>query len=99
MPTWLVTRYDDVFMVLKDERFTKDWPPRTKWIHRFSGAVTRHMLNKDAPDHTRLRTLVHKAFTPSLVERLRNRIQTCCDELLNELTTRGGMDLMSGYAL
>src|SRR6266498_3516281 len=98
-PTWLVTRYEDVVNVLKDERFLKDWTPRTKWIHRLSGAVTRHMLNKDAPDHTRLRTLVHKAFTPSLVERLRNRIQSVCDELLEELQTNGRMDLMKGYAL
>lgn len=98
-PTWLITRYDDVVMVLKDERFVKDWLPRTRWLHRISGPVTRHMLNKDAPDHTRLRTLVHKAFTPSLVERLRERMQTVCDELLNELETNGRMDLMRGYAL
>ena len=98
-PTWLVTRYADVFAVLKDERFVKDWPPRTRWLHRVSGPVTRHMLNKDGPDHTRLRTLVHKAFTPSLVERLRERIQTVCDELLNELATNRRIDLISGYAL
>lgn len=98
-PTWLVSRYDDVVMVLKDERFTKDWLPRTKWIHRLSGPTTRHMLNKDAPDHTRLRTLVHKAFTPSLVERLRERIQTTCDELWDKVAADGRMDLISGYAL
>jgi cytochrome P450 len=98
-PTWLITRYEDVVNVLKDERFVKDWPPRTKWIHRLSGPVTRNMLNKDAPDHNRLRTLVHKAFTPSLVERLRNRIQKACDELLDTLAARGHMDLMSGFAL
>ncbi len=98
-PTWLVTRYDDVLMVLRDERFTKDWLPRTRWLHTVSGPVTRHMLNKDAPDHTRLRTLVHKAFTPSLVERLRERIQSVCDELLTDLTTGGRMELMRRYAL
>jgi cytochrome P450 len=98
-PTWLITRYEDVVKVLKDERFTKDYPQRTKWIHRVSGAVTRNMLNKDAPDHTRLRTLVHKAFTPSLVERLRERIQTACDQLLEQLAINRRMDLMNGYAL
>ena len=102
-PTWLVTRYDDVLMVLRDERFAKDWLPRTRWLHRVSGPVTRNMLNKDAPDHTRLRTLVHKAFTPSLVERLRERIQSVCDELLKELLqdikADGRMDLMRRYAL
>src|SRR5258705_407901 len=86
-------------MVLKDERFVKDWPPRTRWLHRVSGPATRHMLNKDGLDHIRLRTLVHKAFTPSLVERLRERIQSVCDELLDDLETNGRMDLISGYAL
>jgi cytochrome P450 PksS len=97
--TWLVTRYRDAFMLLKDERFVKDWPPTTRWIHLVAGPITRHMLNTDAPDHTRLRTLVHKAFTPSLVERLRERIQSVCDELLDKLATNGRMDAMSGYAL
>ena len=97
--TWLITRYDDAFMVLKDERFVKDWPPHTRWLHKVSGGLTRHMLNTDGPDHTRLRTLVHKAFTPTLVERLRERIQTACDGLLDDLTAHGRMDLMGGYAL
>ena len=98
-PTWLVTRYSDVFAVLKDERLVKDWLPRTRWVHRFAGAITRHMLNQDGPDHLRLRTLVHKAFTPHLIERLRSRIQSVCDELLDELETNGRMELMNGYAL
>lgn len=98
-PAWLVTRYDDVLTLLKDERMVKDWLPVTRWIHFVSGPITRHMLNKDAPDHTRLRRLVHKAFTPSLVERLRERIQSVCDELLDKLEAEGSIDLMSEYAL
>jgi len=98
-PTWIITRYDDAFMVFRDERFVKDWLPRTRWLHRVSGGLTRHMLNEDGPDHTRLRTLVHKAFTPSLVERLRERIQRACDELLGPLVVHRRMDLMSGFAL
>ena len=98
-PTWLVTRYRDVLALLKDERFVKDWPPRTRWVHRLSGPATRHMLNADAPDHTRLRTLVHKAFTPRFVERLRERIQSACDEMLDKAATDGRLELMHGYAL
>ena len=98
-PTWLVTRYADVFAVLKDERFVKDWLPRTRWLHRVGGAITRHMLNQDGPDHIRLRTLVHKAFTPHLIEQLRSRVQQVCDDLLDELAAKGRMELMSGYAL
>jgi cytochrome P450 PksS len=97
--TWLVTRYSDVFAALKDERLLKDWLPVTRWLHRLGGAITQHMLNQDGPDHTRLRTLVHKAFTPHLIEKLRSRIQSVCDELLDELAAKGAMDLMSGYAL
>ena len=98
-PAWLVTRYDDVVSVLRDERLVKDWPPKTKWVHRFLGSITRHMLNTDGPDHTRLRTLVQKAFTPKLVERLREEIQQVCNAQLNELETNGRLDLMNRYAL
>ena len=97
--TWLLTRYADVFAMLKDERFVKDWWPTTKWLHRFSGPMTKHMLNRDGPEHTRLRTLVHKAFAPHLMERLRERIQNRCDELLDQLEPQRPADLMNGYAL
>ena len=91
---WLVTRYDDVLMVLKDERFAKDWSARMPWVLRFvSGPLTRSMLNLDPPDHTRLRTLVHKAFTPRLIERLRERIQSVCDDLLNAVPPNGRMEI------
>ena len=96
---WLVTRYADVLTLLKDERFVKDWPPKTRWLHRFAGPLMRHMLNMDGPDHTRLRTLVHKAFTRGLIERLRERIQSVCDELLDGAATAGRIELMRGYAL
>jgi cytochrome P450 len=96
---WLVSRYRDALMVLKDERFVKDWPPKTRWLHRVSGPATRHMLNRDAPDHTRLRTLVHKAFTPPLVEQMRARVQSVCDELLDAAATKGRVELMRDYAL
>jgi cytochrome P450 PksS len=99
LPAWLVSRYDDVLMLLKDDRFVKDWPPATRWIHFVAGPITRHMLNTNAPDHGRLRTLVHRAFTPVLVERLRERVQAISNELLDKLETNGSVDLMSRYAL
>jgi cytochrome P450 len=98
-PTWLVTRYDDVVSMLKDERLLKEWHPATKWLFRFAGSITRHMLNRDPPDHTRLRTLVQKAFTAKMIERLRERIQSICDELLGDPGTKGRFELMRGYAL
>lgn len=98
-PTWLISRYSDVVSVLKDPRFVKDWPPRTRWLHALAGSVTRHMLNKDAPDHTRLRALVHKVFTTQRIEHLRVRIQQVCEDLLDQCSKSGTMELMSGYAL
>ena len=57
------------------------------------------MLDLDPPDHTRLRALVHKAFTPRLVERMRGRMQVLADALLDEASKRGGTDLIRDFAL
>jgi len=57
------------------------------------------MLDLDPPDHTRLRSLVHQAFTPRLVEDLRARVQTVADELLEAVSLRGQMDVVNDYAL
>ena len=100
---WLVTRYADVAAVLKDERFVKD-PSRAAtgkapWTPSFFRPLTRNMLDLDAPDHTRLRGLVHKAFTPRLVDRMAERILALTEGLLDAATRRGRMDLIRDYAL
>jgi cytochrome P450 len=56
------------------------------------------MLFKDPPDHTRLRTLVNKAFTPRVVEKMRVRVQEIVDDLLDEAVPRGEMDVISDFA-
>ena len=103
---WLVTRYDDVVAVLKDERFAKDWrsamtpeqlaqiPP----IPEVMKPLSENMLDKDPPDHERLRRLVSKAFTPRLIERMRPRVQEIADTLLDAVEDKGGMDLIDDYA-
>ncbi|MDQ2805522.1 MAG: cytochrome P450 [Chloroflexota bacterium] len=104
---WLVTRYDDVLSVLKDERFAKDrrnamTPEQLKkmpWLPPMFKALERNMLDLDSPDHTRLRALVHKAFTPRLIEQLRDQIQALTDELLAAVAPQGGMDLIADFAL
>jgi cytochrome P450 PksS len=109
---WLITRYDDVAMVLKDERFIKNrsnaltpeqeanqvWARKlfkSKWLQW----LQLSMLHLDPPDHTRLRALVSKAFTPRLIEQMRERIQGLTDELLDNVQDRGRMDLIHDYAL
>lgn len=57
------------------------------------------MLDLDPPDHTRLRSLVHKAFTPSLVEQMRSRAQAIADDLLDRVVSTGEMDLIKEFAL
>jgi cytochrome P450 len=56
------------------------------------------LLFRDPPDHTRLRGLVHKAFTPRVVERLRDRIQKLTDDLIDAAIAKGGMDIMTDFA-
>ena len=65
---WLVTRYNDVLSVLKDDRFSKDkinarTPP---WLPGMFKPLLRNMLDVDVSDHTRLRGLVQKVFTARL---------------------------------
>jgi cytochrome P450 len=104
---WLVSRYDDALTVLKDLRFANDrervltpeQAARLPWTPSVVKRLSRMMLNLDAPDHTRLRALVHKAFTPGLVVNMLARIQTLTDELLDAVEGRGRMDLIRDYAL
>jgi cytochrome P450 len=104
---WLVTRYDDVLNVLKDERFAKDrhnamTPEQLKkspWVPSMFKPLERNMLDLDSPDHTRLRALVHKAFTPRMVEQMRNQIQDLTNDLLDAVEPKGAMDLIADFAL
>jgi cytochrome P450 len=106
-PVWLLTRYEDVFSLFKDERFPKNRRSaltpeqirRLPWVPPMFRPLERNMLDLDQPDHTRLRALVHKAFTPSLVEQMRKRVQTLADELLDGVAHGNEMDLINDYAL
>jgi cytochrome P450 len=99
LQAWLVTRYDDVVTVLKDPRFAKDFSTKFPWIPGFARPLFRNLLNLDPPDHTRLRSLVNKAFTAGVVDRLRDGIRSKCDELLDAGAAKGRMDLVQGLAL
>ena len=104
---WLITRYDDVAAALKDERLAKDklkaltpgQVAKQPWVPAMFKPLERNMLDLDPPDHTRLRGLVHKAFTPGLVEQMRPRIEALCGALLDAVQARGRMDLIHDYAL
>ncbi len=106
-PAWLITRYEDVAAALKEERLgkdrlkalTPDQATRQPWVPAMFRPLTRNMLDLDPPDHTRLRGLVQKAFTPRLVERMRERTQSLTQELLDAALRRRRADLIRDYAL
>jgi cytochrome P450 PksS len=62
-------------------------------------SLKRNMFNLDPPDHSRLRSLVHKAFTPRLIDQMRERIERLTADLLDKVQDRGQMDLIRDYAL
>src|SRR5829696_9452235 len=104
---WLVTRYEDVARVLKDDTFAKDklnavdpqQRAKTPWVPGFLKPLERNMLDLDDPDHARLRALVSKAFTPRLIAQLRGRIEALCEDLLEAMERRGKVELVGDYAL
>jgi cytochrome P450 PksS len=103
---WIVTRFDDVQRVLKDDRFAKNkravMTPeqlrRQPWIPPMFRPLERNMLDLDPPDHTRLRALVHRAFTSRLVENLRGRVQVVAEDLITRIQGRGELDLIGEFA-
>jgi len=103
---WLVTRYEDVSAIFRDERFVKDWRnamtpeqlAQVPAIPEVMKPLTSNMLDTDPPDHERLRALVSKAFTPRLIERMRPRVQEIADTLLDAVRDKGEMDLIDDYA-
>jgi cytochrome P450 len=89
---WLITRYADVRAALADPRLHKDgagkltepgWSPDP-----VKGYLSGHLLNADPPDHTRLRRLVSRAFTPRRVAGLRPRVEAIAAALLDEMADR-----------
>jgi cytochrome P450 PksS len=107
---YLLTRYADVVAVLKDHtRFANDFaralPPEELQTLGYEaggslGMLLQHLLNLDPPDHTRLRGLVHKAFTPRIIEGLNPLIQRKADELVAAIKAQPGqtVDLVEALA-
>lgn len=107
---WLATNYEDTIALLKDPRLIKDVrkiaPPQASQESNGGEASIlqqfltwrRDMLTVDPPDHTRLRSLTSKAFTPRMIEQLRPRIQQIANELLDAVQAQGQMDLIADFA-
>ncbi|MGW0246350.1 cytochrome P450 [Nocardia goodfellowii] len=99
---WLVTRYDDVRLVLADPRFSRARAVDREDLPRSTPEPPRgdSLLSMDPPEHTRLRKLVAKAFTSRRVEQLRPRAQQIVDEHLAAIAASGPpADLVRQLAL
>ncbi len=105
---WVLTRYADVMTALHDRRFScmaGRWDQYQRFFLRGSSTTSalaemysKWMLQLDPPDHTRLRALVNKAFTPRVVEAMRGRIERMVDQFLDEVIPTGRMDVMTDLA-
>jgi cytochrome P450 len=100
LETWQVTRYEDARLVLADRRFSHA-EEALRGAGVFLGgdaAFGPSMMTSDPPDHTRLRRLVTRAFTPRRVEELRPRVQQIVDRLLDAMARGHEADLISAFA-
>jgi hypothetical protein len=105
---WVLTRYADVVSVLKDHKHFSNKGRVDHMlarvpddVRRAAGDVERHFgvnpAHADPPDHTRMRALLNRAFTPHQMDRLRPRVQAIVDDLLDRVEARGDgrMDLVA----
>ncbi|MEU5029867.1 cytochrome P450 family protein [Streptomyces milbemycinicus] len=104
---WLVTRYADARATLADPRLSKNPIHHSEAAHakgkvgipgERSADLMTHLLNIDPPDHTRLRRLVSKAFTPRRVAAFAPRVQELTDGLIDGFQGRGEADLIHEFA-
>jgi cytochrome P450 len=105
---WLLTRYEDVSAVLRANMSVEDRNVTDRVLIELreqmfgeedaARARNRSMLDRDPPDHTRLRRLVSKAFTPRAIEALRPRITALVDEMLDTAGRQGRVDLVDALA-
>jgi len=110
-PVWIITSYDETLATLRDPRFKKD-PFASQRLpetvreqlqmsigESFRGSVeTTSMLFLDPPEHTRVRAIFTRTFTPRRLESLRPRIEQICEKWLDRIEQRGRMELMGDLA-
>lgn len=106
---WYFTGYDTVNAFLRDRRFGRQithvmsreelgWAPPRADLADFDRAESKSLLSLEAPEHTRLRTLVNRAFVSRQIEKLRPEITSLCHELIDGFAPDRGTELLSSFA-
>ena len=107
--TWVLTRYDHTMEVFRTPsvfsnagRFSALLEQLPHKAQLEAAAIARHnaqgMLQSDPPDHTRLRALVRMAFTPRVIESLRERVHEIVNAMIDEHLAAGSMDVIADFA-
>jgi len=106
---WYFTGYDAVNGLLRDRRFGRQithvmsredlgWPEPRADLADFDRAESKSLLSLEPPEHTRLRTLVNRAFVSRQIEKLRPEITALCHELIDGFEPDGGTELLDSFA-
>ena len=107
---WMITRFEHVHALLRDRRLGRSYthvatheelghqPPDPRWAD-FYASEEHSLLNLEPPDHTRIRSLLAKVFTPSSVSSMRPRLDATSTRLLAEACERDSIDLLRDYAM
>jgi cytochrome P450 len=104
LDAWVVTSYEAVNGALRNPQLSSDRFPRlrqrlaSRGLDNLAEDRVRSMIHMDPPDHTRLRGLVNKAFTPKTVEAMAGHIQEIINSLLDAVRSHGRMDLIEDFA-
>lgn len=96
----VVSRYEDLMTLLRSPGTSNDFRKSTRFVPAMDddADVTPSFLFLDPPDHTRLRGLVSRAFTPKRVEQLRPRAQQIADEVFDRAAASGSMEVVGDLA-
>ncbi|MBS4215128.1 MULTISPECIES: cytochrome P450 [Neobacillus] len=101
---WIITKYDDVYALLQDPRISADriskqvmdkMPTEGKYV---AEVMKKWMPLTDPPNHTRIRKVLQKAFSPRVIGAMRDTIQNIVNQAIDEIEKRERIDIVSDYA-
>ena len=106
---WCFSRHEDVSALFRDKRFGRQilhratreelgWPAPAEHVKPFYDVEQHSLLELEPPDHTRLRTLINRAFVSRQVDRLAPRIEALAHELIDGFERAGTVELIEAFA-